>query len=66
MNQELCISVTNVIMNFKDNEMADINWKEIIAYILRLIADGLDKQDAISKAASKFNISKNDITRNFK
>lgn len=66
MNRELYISVTNVIMNFKENEMADINWKEIIAYILRLIADGLDKQDAISKASSKFNISKNDITRNFK
>ena len=46
--------------------MSNINWKEIIAYVLRLIADGLDKQDAISKAASKFNISKNDITRNFK
>ena len=50
----------------KGKEMAEINWKEIIAYILRLIADGLDKQDAISKASSKFNISKNDITRNFK
>jgi len=46
--------------------MANINWKEVIAYILRLIADGLDKKDAIDNAANKFNISKNDITKNFK
>jgi hypothetical protein len=46
--------------------MADINWKEVIAYVLRLIADGLDKQDAIEKASNKFNISKNDITKNFR
>ena len=30
--------------------MANINWTEIIAYILRLIADGLDKKDAINNA----------------
>ena len=47
-------------------KMANINWTEIIAYILRLIADGLDKKDAINNASSKFNISKDDITRNFK
>lgn len=46
--------------------MADINWREIIAYILRLIADGLDKKEAISKAASIFKISKSDITKKFK
>ena len=46
--------------------MANINWTEVIAYILRLIADGLDKKDAIDNAASKFNISKNDITKNYK
>ena len=46
--------------------MANINWKEVIAYVLRLIADGLDKQDAIGKASNKFNISKNDITKNFR
>lgn len=46
--------------------MANINWTEVIAYILRLIADGLDKKDAINNASSKFNISKNDITNNFK
>ena len=46
--------------------MANINWTEIIAYILRLIADGLDKKDAINNASSKFNISKNDITKYFK
>ena len=34
--------------------MANINWSEIIAYILRLIADGLDKKDAINSAVKKF------------
>ena len=46
--------------------MANINWTEVIAYILRLIADGLDKKDAINNASSKFNISKDDILKNFK
>ena len=46
--------------------MANINWTEVIAYILRLIADGLDKKDAINNASSKFNISKDEITRNFR
>ena len=46
--------------------MANINWTEIIAYILRLIADGLDKKDAINNASSKLNISKDEITRNFR
>jgi len=41
--------------------MADINWKEIVAYILRLIADGLEKNEAISKAVNKFGVSKSDI-----
>ena len=51
---------------FKESKMANINWIEIIAYILRLIADGLDKKDAINNASSKFNISKDEITRNFR
>lgn len=51
---------------FKESKMANINWTEIIAYILRLIADGLDKKDAINNASSKFNISKDEITRNFR
>ncbi len=46
--------------------MANINWSEIIAYILRLIADGLDKKDAINNAVKKFNISENEITKKFK
>lgn len=46
--------------------MSNINWKEIIAFILRQIANGLDKQEAVSKAANKFGISKNDIWSNFK
>ncbi len=32
--------------------MSDIDWLKIIAFILRLIADGLDKNEAISKVAS--------------
>ena len=35
----------------------DINWKEVIAFILRLIADGLEKEVAIKKAASHFGLS---------
>ncbi|MGD9554490.1 MAG: hypothetical protein AB7V28_08915 [Arcobacteraceae bacterium] len=46
--------------------MSNINWKEIIAFILRQIADGLDKQDAVTKAANKFGISKSDIWSNLK
>ena len=37
--------------------MSDIDWGKIIAFILRLIADGLDKNEAISKAASHFGLS---------
>ena len=43
--------------------MADINWKDIIAYILRLIATGLKKEEAITKAITKFGISKKDIIK---
>ena len=46
--------------------MAEINWKDIVAYILRLIASGLEKEEAISKTANKFGISKNDISKNLK
>lgn len=42
--------------------MSDINWKEVAAFVLRLIADGLDKKDAISKASSKFNVPKSKIS----
>ena len=41
--------------------MSNIDWKEVVAYVLRLIADGLDKQEAISKASSKFNIPKSKV-----
>ena len=41
----------------------DINWKEIIAYILRLIADGLEKDKAIKNASSKFGVSEKSISR---
>jgi hypothetical protein len=42
--------------------MSNINWKEVVAFVLRLVADGLDKKDAISKAASKFNVPKSKIS----
>lgn len=38
-----------------------IDWKKVIAYILRLIADGLDKDDAIDKAAKHFGVSVSSI-----
>jgi len=41
--------------------MSDINWKEVIAEVLRLIADGLDKQSAVKKVASKFGVSVSQI-----
>ena len=37
--------------------MAEINWSEIIAFILRLIADGLDKNEAIARASKRFGVS---------
>ena len=43
--------------------MGDINWKAIIAEVLRLIAEGLDKHDAIKKVASKFGVSTNQIMK---
>jgi hypothetical protein len=41
--------------------MSSINWKEVIAFVLRQIANGLDKENAVLKASSKFNISKKSI-----
>ena len=46
--------------------MADINWNEVIAYILRLIADGLEKEKAINKTINKFGISKNELIKKIK
>ena len=62
----VCLGCLGNKNKFKESKMANINWTEIIAYILRLIADGLDKKDAINNASSKFNISKDEITRNFR
>ncbi len=42
-----------------------INWPKIIAYILMLIATGLDKDKAILKAAAKFGISVSNILKRF-
>jgi hypothetical protein len=41
--------------------MNNINWKEVVAFVLRAIANGLDKTEAISQASVKFGISQNDI-----
>ncbi len=34
-----------------------IDWAKVIAFVLRLIADGLETNEAISKASSKFGVS---------
>ena len=41
--------------------MSDINWKKVIAEVLRLIAEGLDKETATKKVASKFGVSVSQI-----
>ena len=41
----------------------NLTLKEITAYILRLIADGLEKDKAIKNASSKFGVSEKSISR---
>ncbi len=41
--------------------MAEIPWTKIIAFVLKLVADGLEQTAAISQAAAKFNVSTSDI-----
>ncbi len=41
--------------------MANIDWAKVIAFVLRMIADGLDPKDAIAKASVKFNVPKSAI-----
>lgn len=36
-------------------------WTLIIAFVLRLIAEGLDPSEAVSKACSKYGVSPSDI-----
>ena len=36
-------------------------WTLIIAFVLRLIAEGLDPSEAVSKASSKYWVSSSDI-----
>ena len=43
--------------------MSDIDWGKIIAFILHLIADGLDKNKAISKVASHIGLSASAINK---
>lgn len=38
-----------------------INWAKVTAFVLRLIADGLDSKAAISQASAKFGVSASDI-----
>lgn len=46
--------------------MNDIDWKNVIAYVLRAIADGLTKEEAASKAATAFSISEDNIINKLK
>jgi uncharacterized protein YoaH (UPF0181 family) len=41
--------------------MSFIDWLKIIAEILRLIAEGMSKNDAVSAAAKKFGVSEGSI-----
>lgn len=36
-------------------------WSLIIAFVLRLIAEGLDPSEAVSKASLKYGVSSSDI-----
>ena len=44
----------------------NIEWAKVIAYVLRLIADGLDKNKAVSQTSDFFNISKESIIEKLK
>ena len=46
--------------------MSSINWKKIVAEVLRLIADGLDKSEAVKRIANKFDISVNELMKRIK
>lgn len=41
--------------------MANINWTEIIKFIIIIILKGTSKADAVKKAAAKFGVSESDI-----
>ena len=42
-------------------EMAAVQWIKIIIAILELIAEGADKQTAVSRVAQRFGVSENSI-----
>lgn len=39
----------------------DVMWTIIIAFILRLIAEGIDPSEAVNRASSKYGVSASDI-----
>lgn len=41
--------------------MSIVDWIKIIAEILKLIAEGMSKEDAVDKTAQKFNVSASSI-----
>ncbi len=41
--------------------MGNIDWFEVIRFVLDLIEKGLSKDEAAEKIADKFNVSKQDI-----
>lgn len=43
--------------------MSIVNWIRIIIFILTLIAEGMSKDDAISKASERFGVTIDDIKR---
>ena len=44
-------------------DLSDFDWKKLIALILRWIADGLSKEEAVAKAAKKFGVSTSSILK---
>lgn len=41
--------------------LSPVDWLKIIAYILKIIIEGIPKGDAVSMASAKFGVSKSEI-----
>ena len=48
------------VQNFRIGGQDDM-WTIIIAFILRLIAEGIDPSEAVNRASSKYGVSASDI-----
>ena len=57
---------TGGLAGVKRQFMENINWTEVICFVLRLIADGLSQKDAVNKAAMKFNVRPDEVIRHWK